>query len=303
MPATLISPAELDTLRLQQPSAVIMDVRLPDDHERCAIAGSVNNCVLEVAFHDRLAALVPDKKTPVCVYGSAASSHEATMAAEKLLRAGYDPVYRLDGCLAAWCEAGLPTVGSGETPQPAPLPTGRLTVDVEESRMEWLGRNLMNKHWGSIPITSGYLDVKDGQIQGGEFVLSVADITCDDLAGNPYHDVLIAHLRSDDFFDTALYPEARLKLTDATVIPEAPPGSQNLQVEADLTLRGVTAPISFTLSAGMDEKQRCVAQAAFSIDRTRWGVLYGSGRFFARLAGHLVNDLIELQVRIVMEPA
>jgi polyisoprenoid-binding protein YceI len=303
MPAIQIRPLDLQTLRQQRPPPVIMDVRLPEDHERCAIAESVSNCVLETAFHDRLPVLLPGKETPVCVYGSSADSLEATMAAEKLVRAGYEHVYRLDGCLEAWCRAGLPVTGTGESAAPTPLPTGRLRVDVAESRTEWLGRNLLNKHWGKIPITSGYLDVKEGQIQGGEFTLAVVDITCDDLAGNPYHDALIAHLRSDDFFDTALYPEARLKITRASAIPDAPPGSQNLQVEADLTLRGVTEPIAFTLSAGMDEKNRCVAQAAFSIDRTRWGVLYGSGRFFSRLAGHLVNDLIELQVRIVMEPA
>lgn len=280
-----------------------MDVRLPDDHARRAIAGSVSNCVFEVAFHDRLSTFLPGKDTPVCVYGESATSHEAAIAEEKLVRAGYARIYRLEGCLDAWCAEDLPVEGHGEAPPAAPLPAGRLRLDAKESCVEWLGRNLLNKHWGRIPITAGHLEVKDGQIQGGEFVLSVADITCDDLAGNPYHDVLIAHLRSDDFFDTALYPEARLKLTRATAKPEAPPGSQNLQVEADLTLRGVTAPISFSLAAGTDDKGRCVAQASFSIDRTRWGVLYGSGRFFTRLAGHLVNDLIELQVRIVMEPA
>lgn len=303
MTVTPLSPAELNDLRHQQTDLVIMDVRLPDDHARRAIAGSVNNCVFEVAFHDRLSTLLPGKDTPVCVYGDSATSHEAAMAAEKLVRAGYAHIYRLEGCLTAWCAAGLPEQGSREPLEKPPLPTGRLIMDVTESRVEWLGRNLLNKHWGRIPITSGHLDVKDGQIQGGEFVLSVADILCDDLAGNPYHDVLIAHLRSDDFFDTAQYPEARLKITEASLIPGAPQGSQNLHITADLTLRGITAPVSFSLAAGMDDDHRCVAQAAFSIDRTRWGVLYGSGSFFSRLAGHLVNDLIELQVRIVMEPA
>lgn len=303
MSATLISANELDSLRFQQPSTVILDVRLPEDHERQAIPGSVSNCVHEITFHDRLPALLPRRDTPVCVYGESASSHEAAVACEKLIRAGYTRVYRLEGCLAAWTDAGFPLEGHGATIPVPTLPTGRLTVDLTESRVEWLGRNLLNKHWGRLPLTSGYLDVNEGHITGGEFVLSMTDITCDDLAGNAYHDVLIAHLRSDDFFDTALHPEARLTLTQATLLPEAAPGTQNLEVTADLTLRGVTAPVTFLLSAGQDKEGRCAAQAAFSIDRTRWGVLYGSGSFFCRLAGHLVNDLIELQVRIVMEPA
>ena len=44
---------------------------------------------------------------------------------------------------------------------------------------------------------------------------------------------------------------------------------------------------------------RPAAQATFSFDRTLWNVLYGSGRWFHRLGGHLVNDLVEIQVRIV----
>ena len=42
-----------------------------------------------------------------------------------------------------------------------------------------------------------------------------------------------------------------------------------------------------------------VAVQISDIDRTDWGVLYGSGRFFRRLAGHLVNDSIELQLRLL----
>lgn len=303
MPATLLTAQELDSLRLQKPDLVILDVRLPEDHEACRIAGSVNNCVYEVAFQERLTAQVSAKDTPVCVYGESSSSHEAAMAEEKLLRAGYTRVYRLQDCLSGWCAEGLPQEGSGEKPAPLPVLDGRLTIDPDESRVEWLGRNLINKHWGRIPVQSGFLSFDRGDITGGEFTLAMTDITCDDLAGNPYHDVLIAHLRSDDFFDTEQHPEARIVITRGTPVEGAPSGSQNLHIEALLTLKGITAPVEFTASAGFTPEGRPAAQASFSIDRTRWNVLYGSGRFFSRLAGHLVNDMIELQVRIVMNAA
>jgi len=41
------------------------------------------------------------------------------------------------------------------------------------------------------------------------------------------------------------------------------------------------------------------AEAHFDLDRTRWGVIYGSGRFFEHLGMHLVYDPISVQVRIV----
>ena len=39
--------------------------------------------------------------------------------------------------------------------------------------------------------------------------------------------------------------------------------------------------------------------ATLAFDRTLWGSIYGSGKFFRRLAGHLVNDLVEIQVKVV----
>lgn len=303
MPSTPLTAKELDSLRFQEPELVVMDVRLPEEHQRHRIAGSVSNCVHEVAFPTRLPGLLKDKDTPVCVYGESATSHEAAMAEEKLLRAGYRRVYRLNDCLTGWCAEDLPQEGDRKSPEPPPPLNGRLSIDTAESRVEWLGRNLLNKHTGRIPVKAGHLDFKDNAITGGEFTLAMTDITCDDLTGNPYHDVLIAHLRSDDFFDTELHPEARIEITRATPVDNAPSGSQNLHVEAMLTLKGITAPVEFTASVGLTPEGRPAAQAAFSIDRTRWNVLYGSGRFFSRLAGHLVNDLIELQVRIVLQPA
>ncbi|MBB5036978.1 YceI family protein [Prosthecobacter dejongeii] len=298
----LLSAQELNALRQQEPRLIIVDVRLPDDYSRRAIAGAVNNCVFEVTFQKRLEELIPHLQTPICVYGASQTSHEASMAAEKMRRAGYTKVYQLQGCLTAWCEAGLPEQGSQEPLEPLTFPAGHFRLDLTESRVEWLGRNLLNKHSGHLPIQSGYLDIQNETITGGEIVFAMNEITCDDLAGNPYHDVLIAHLRSDDFFDTELFPEARLTLQRASHIPGSAAGTQNLEVKAALTLKGVTHSIQFSAAAGLDAEGRYVAQAALSIDRTRWGVLYGSGRFFSRLAGHLVNDLIEIQVRVVTQP-
>jgi hypothetical protein len=40
-------------------------------------------------------------------------------------------------------------------------------------------------------------------------------------------------------------------------------------------------------------------EAHFDMDRTRWGIIYGSARFFEYLGMHLVFDLISFQVRII----
>ena len=132
----------------------------------------------------------------------------------------------------------------------------------------------------------------------GEAVLDMRRISCSDLSGDVLHDVLIHHLESDDFFDVARFPEACFVFDKAEVC-NTKPGCHNLRLHGALTLRGVTQPLVIDAVAGVTTEGKAALQATLSIDRTAWGVLYGSGRFFRRLAGHLVNDHIELQLRAV----
>ena len=39
------------------------------------------------------------------------------------------------------------------------------------------------------------------------------------------------------------------------------------------------------------------------LDRTQWGSIYGSGKFFARLGQHVVNDLIHLHLKVTTIPS
>ena len=157
----------------------------------------------------------------------------------------------------------------------------------------------MNMHEGFLSLKSGHLDFQEGALKGGEFVIDMHTIRCADLAGNPLHEVLVRHLMDHDFFDVALYPEARFVITEAAALPGVEPGAPGLSVCGILTLKDVTAPVSFLATHGITADGKAAAQASFSIDRTRWNVKYGSGRLFRNLGAHLVNDLVELQLRIV----
>lgn len=295
-----ISPAALDDELAGPSPPLVLDVRLEEDFQRVRIPAARNNCVFEVAFRDRLDTLAPDKSRPVRLYGAGADSIESRMACEKLTRLGYSSVRELAGGLDAWRAAGFPIEGDGgEAPSPPAPADGVLPVDLAESRVRWVGRNLLNFHEGNIGLKSGELRFAHGALAGGSFVIDMADIHCTDLAGDPLHDVLVNHLRDHDFFDTGVFPEARLEIRSAAPIAGATPGSPNLRVHALLTLKDVTAPLDFDACAGLTPDGRPVAQAALAFDRTLWNILYGSGKWFRRLGGHLVNDLIEIQVRIV----
>lgn len=279
---------------------VLVDVRLPDDFEAGHLPGAIGNCVFEVAFCDRVPGICADKARPIVVYGEAADSHESRVAADKLARLGHTNVSDFREGFRGWKAAGFPIEGRAAA-SAVPVPNdGRHDLDLAESRIEWTGRNLLNKHTGNIALKSGFIEISGAQLAGGEFEIDLHQIRCADLAGNPLHEVLIAHLLSDDFFDAERFPVARFRIDRAESIPGAAAGQPNLDITGTLDLRGVQAPLRFQASAGLTPDGKPAAQAVFSFDRTIWEVIYGSGKLFRRLAGHLVNDLIDIQLRVVV---
>jgi rhodanese-related sulfurtransferase/polyisoprenoid-binding protein YceI len=281
-------------------SLILLDVRLLEDFEAGHLPGAKSNCVFEIAFGDRLAALAPDKETAVCVYGVGRNSHESSMAAEKLCRAGYAKVWDFRDGFDGWKETNHSVEGA--SPRTRVLPprwTGSREIDLVESRVQWIGRNLLNKHDGSIGLRSGILRFEGGQLAGGEFVFNMRDLACADLRDSSVCDILIAHLGSHDFFDVDLYPEGRFVITKVEPTKDPSDGAPNLAIHGELTLKGVTHPIGFAAVSGLTADGKLAAQAMLSFDRTLWNVLYGSGKLFQNLGGHLVNDLIEVQLRIV----
>lgn len=296
--ARIISSQEFSDLRSQHPDLILVDVRLADDFAAARLPGAVNQCVFEMVFLNELLKSGVRKDQPVCAYGAGADSHEARMAAEKLERAGFTKVFEIRDGLEGWRKAGNPVEGTAAAAAAPEFPDGWHELDPAESRVVWLGRNLLNKHWGHVALAGGRVEFHRGEPAAGEATLDLRRITCSDLAGSDLHDVLIHHLESDDFFDVTRHPTARFSFDEVEVCSDKP-GCRNLKLLGELSLRGVTNPLVIEAAAGFTPEGRAALQSVFTLDRTRWGVIYGSGKFFRRLAGHLVNDEIELQLRIV----
>lgn len=295
---SFVTTRQVQDLRNRQPAAVVIDVRIPEDFAVDHIPGALNLCVFEVGFSEQVRRLVPDFAQPIVVYGFGSPSLESTEAARRLQEAGYLAVHNFPGGLAEWKLDGLPTLGDGPR-APAPELNGQVPVDLTETRIEWTGRNLLNRHVGTVGLKSGFLVFERDWLTGGELVIDLATLRCTDLTDPMLNAQLIAHLRSPDFLDATRHPEARLVIRRTAAVPGGRPGTPNLQMLCDLTLRGITRQIPAVAVAGRTPEGRIAAQAALAFDRTDWGSAYGSGKFFQSLGRHLVNDLIEIQVRLV----
>ncbi|MGB5423621.1 MAG: YceI family protein [Desulfobacterales bacterium] len=283
-------------------SLLLIDTLTGSHFEKVHLPGARSACVFEVNFLEQVKAIAESRKAEIVLYGSSARSRDALTAAEKLLREGYENISVLTGGLEAWRARGFEP--QGDQPDMADpetvlrLDDGNYNVDIDQSVIEWSGRNPNNKHFGTVGIKKGQVEVKNGLFTG------VLDIDMDsidniNLKGDELHPVLTSHLKSDDFFFVKIFPTATLTITEGRAYKTPFLSSPNYDFKATLELRGVKADLAFQATVTKTEDGGLAAESHFDIDRTRWKVIYGSARFFENLGMHLVFDLISFQVKIV----
>jgi rhodanese-related sulfurtransferase len=284
-------------------SVSLIDVLLPEDFDCRHIAGAENACVYEMVFLDRIAECVPDRDRAIVVYDDSGTTLAARTAREKLERAGYRNVTVLEGGLRAWQSAGLEVVSSTAALPPSTLRDGTYRVDVAKSAVEWIGRNINNRHHGRITISGGEVILAGGLPVSGSFMIDMTTLINLDLQDEGWRGMLHRHLKSEDFFDVERYPAATFELRGVAVIAGATPGTPNVELAGLLTVKGATRSICFPAMVAAQEDGTVKAHAALDLDRTLWDVRYGSGKFYERLGMHLVNDLISIEMFIVVRPA
>ncbi len=300
-----ITPQELHKKMTDEEDFLLIDTLTPDHFEKVHIPGAENACVFEVVFLDHVEGFIPDRKRKIILYGSSAKSRDAATAAEKLIRDGYGNVMTLAGGLELWRKAGYPLEGSQSGGMEDPetelgVVNGIYMVRADESVIEWTGRNVNKKHYGVVKLSKGEMTVEDGSVTGS-FEIDMKSIRNIDLDGDDLQPVLISHLNSDDFFFVKMFPQALFTLDSATLLKKPSLSSPNFKVKGTLKLRGIKKGITFPATVNPRSEGGAIVEAHFDIDRARWGVIYGSSRFFEHLGIHLVFNLISIQLHLVVE--
>lgn len=170
-------------------------------------------------------------------------------------------------------------------------PTHGGEIDIAKSSIAWVGKKVTGQHEGHISLKSGKLLFENHQLTGGSFEIDMTSIVCTDIKGNGAVK-LVGHLNSEDFFSVADFPSAKLNLTKV----EAGEIENEYKLTADLTIKGITHPISFV--ALITKK---TATADLMIDRTAYGIKYGSGSFFDNLGDKAIDNEFKLSVMLVLK--
>lgn len=163
------------------------------------------------------------------------------------------------------------------------------TVNTAKSQIKWVGEKVTGKHEGTVNLNSGTLIVDKQKIVGGTFTMAMNTITVTDITEDQGKGKLEGHLKADDFFNTANFPEATLVFREVS-----PKTNQMYTVTADLTIKGITHPVTFDLKANST-----TASTQFKINRTKYDIKYKSGSFFENLGDKAIYDDFTINVNLV----
>jgi hypothetical protein len=179
-----------------------------------------------------------------------------------------------------------------------------INIMPSEANMEWVGTKPTGRHYGTILLGKGILRMKERSIIGGKLVFDLTKIEVTDLKDNQeMHAKLVDHLQSVDFFDAPNHPQATFEIVSLKTLNTAksatteydayskdmqqPVAGEKIMEVGDYKLKGATHEIlgnltmrgktfAITVPAVVDiTKDSVYTHTNFSIDRTKWGLMYG----------------------------
>jgi polyisoprenoid-binding protein YceI len=177
--------------------------------------------------------------------------------------------------------------------RPAP---GVWEIDPSHSSVGAVARHLMvSKVRGRFTRFTGTVTI--GETPEASGVVAAIDAASIDTA-EPKRD---AHLRSADFLDADTYPT--LDFRSAAVEQTGP---TTLRVKGDLTIRGITRPVTLDVAYGGSitdpfGNPKAIFSAQAEIDREEWGMTWNAA---LETGGVLVGKRlrIELEIQAVRKP-
>ncbi|MGH9043198.1 MAG: YceI family protein [Acidimicrobiia bacterium] len=169
--------------------------------------------------------------------------------------------------------------------------SGTYAIDASHSRIGFVARHAMvTKVRGSFNEYegSGWFDAEDPTRSSLQLTIQAASID----TRNADRD---AHLRGNDFFAMDEYPEIRFVSTAVEAV-----GDDSYRVTGDLTLRGVTKPVTIELEytgVAIDPfgNQRVGFEGKATVNRKDWGVTWNAP---LETGGVLIGEKVTLEFEV-----
>jgi len=144
--------------------------------------------------------------------------------------------------------------------------TIELAINAENSAVGFIGSKVTGSHEGQFNDFSGTIKLP-GSADITEASVEV-NIVMDSVTSD--NERLTGHLKSEDFFDVAQFPNATFI---STAIAEGAEGDATHTVTGNLELHGVTRGITFPATIAVTDEAASL-NAEFSINRMDFGIVY-----------------------------
>ena len=168
-------------------------------------------------------------------------------------------------------------------------------VDADHSGVSFSIRHFVSNVSGRFRDFDGVIkyDKANPSASSVEFTVKAASI---DTTNNDRDE----HLRSKDFFEVQKFPT--LTFTSTQVVPK---DGTTLEVTGNLTLHGVTRPVTFPVSLLGSVKtprgEKAGFEATFKIDRKEYGILWNNVLDSGPVLGDEVKITIEIEANRQVE--
>ncbi|MDJ0364008.1 YceI family protein [Hymenobacter sp. H14-R3] len=166
------------------------------------------------------------------------------------------------------------------------------------STLGWEGKAVTHGHNGTMQFTGGDLQVNGNQVVGGMVTVDMKTMKATDITDAENHAKFVGHMSGDDFFSSEKFPTSTFKITSIKPIAGAAATADNATINGDMTIKGVTQAISFPAKVGV-KNGVAAATGKVTIDRTKFGLKYGSKTFFDSIGDKAINDDFTLVFNIV----
>lgn len=171
----------------------------------------------------------------------------------------------------------------------------KLQVNTEASTMKWNAKKVGGEHYGTIKLANGSLEVKGSKLVGGNFTIDMSTIVVEDITRADSNKRLTDHLKSDDFFSVEKHQTATFTITKATPL-KVKAGEPNYSITGNLTIKGITQPISFPATVTINGKS-ATATATIEVDRTKYDIKYRSG-LVGTAADKIIHDTFTIDLNL-----
>ncbi|WP_316930216.1 YceI family protein [Leeuwenhoekiella sp. MAR_2009_132] len=184
-----------------------------------------------------------------------------------------------------------------ETVAEASQEASKFMLDKDASTIKWEGKKPTGTHTGTVAAESGVVRLEGDEISGS-FLINMTSIVVTDLEGDQKAN-LEDHLKGTvegkegDFFNVKKYPTAAFEITGVTEKDGKKIMSGNLTIKE--SKKNIEFPVMYEVAGNT----MTLKSEPFTIDRTEWGVNYGSKSVFDNLGDKFINDDIQLEFTIV----